>query len=170
MYQPKCLSVYLWSPSTYFQKALQYNPLDIWSLQYGFFVSCNFHRAFIHAGQLSPYHIIVYSLIIPHMKIGSTKSSHAIYVKTRNLLLKYCFAERPNWWDFTDLTFLTWEDTRQRLDIAECTTNLCSLLSNLCCVCLNDICLECSNKAFIKQVGLLWNTTRKDSEWPQSLL
>ena len=63
--------------------------------------------------------------------------------------VKYCFAKGPNWWDFTDLTFLTWEDTRQRLDIAECTTNLCSLLSNLCCVCLNDICLECSNKAFI---------------------
>ena len=146
MYQPRCPSVYLWSSSTYFQKVSAIYPQIL-------FLFCNFlfpPSKDKHLTCSCPMSLL--SLIISLIIVYSLFHIWKLEVQNvkLNLLLKNCFENNPNWWDIIDLnTSLTFQDVDESLNIADHTHHIMLPLSNLCCVCLNDICLECSNKAFI---------------------
>ena len=84
------ITIYLFPKSSAIESLswhLEFAISFVWALQLHLWISIEH----LTCRPTVSYHIIVYSLIIPHMKIGSTKSYHTIYIKTRNLLLKYCF-------------------------------------------------------------------------------
>ena len=151
MYQPRCPSVYLWSSSTYFQKVSAIYPQIL-------FLFCNFlfpPSKDKHLTCSCPMSLL--SLIISLIIVYSLFHIWKLEVQNvkLNLLLKNCFENNPNWWDIIDLnTSLTFQDVDESLNIADHTHHIMLPLSNLCCVCLDDICLECSNKAFIDRWDL----------------